>query len=799
MGVSQKVTLTQGIQSIENNTTEVTFKWTSTQTGSSYNANKRTAKYYVSINGGEEVEYSVTYTLPQSSTKTIVNKTFTVEHTDSGEGSIAIRTWMDTRISEGVVEKSALLDLPTIPRASSFDSLSCSTSYFNGTLTYKYTPKSASFYNEIKAYIKTSENKYAFLETIQLGRNDVTQQTKTLSLNDHLTKIYNHLSNTTNGTLRLELRTYSSETYTSETQIGNMVSRDISLTIPTSIKPSFKSMSIDPDDVTKADNTIATNTLIQGKNKIKISVYGSNAGTGSSIKSYTFDILSGSTIIATQTTTSASITIGPFSQTGDLKFRVTITDNRDRTINNSGSEPTCKCNEYKPPYFTSFDAYRANSDGSANVNGTYLKCVYSPVYSSVNSTNSATVTAYYNGSSKNGASGSVLIDLNGNTTTTYKVYLTIKDNYGGSSKTSTITVLGQARIFNITSDGMGVAVGKMSEKTGSDTNGLFECAFDAKFYKDVTFDNPSSVIKSLGAIGSDGGSLSNSLIVNAQPSGGQGYIIQKTVNEVQEKMQLYISSAGLPSVAFTENGVEANRMVLNRESTLFTKPVHVSSGGTGAINAADARDNLGAAPKCVAVTTTGTDLNDYLEEGWYFFTSSYTPTNIPAGTNGWLQVIDEGLGKGNYVKQLWYRMGTPGNTDHQTFVRTYASSTGWGGWTRYMTEKEAIQMVKLWENTSPDSNFTDTTNAYGGSLKDYTGVMIYFRNTSGDGSLYLSSGYIPKGQSGTLLYTTSAPKQAYRKFTVSDSGVTFESGNLSGSTSNTYCIPIIIYGCKGVG
>jgi hypothetical protein len=59
--------------------------------------------------------------------------------------------------------------------------------------------------------------------------------------------------------------------------------------------------------------------------------------------------------------------------------------------------------------------------------------------------------------------------------------------------------LGQSRILNIASDGLGVAVGKMSEKTDSHPNGLFECAFDAKFYKDITFTEPHLVRTSLGA------------------------------------------------------------------------------------------------------------------------------------------------------------------------------------------------------------------------------------------------------------------------------------------------------------
>ena len=78
------------------------------------------------------------------------------------------------------------------------------------------------------------------------------------------------------------------------------------------------------------------------------------------------------------------------------------------------------------------------------------------------------------------------------------------------------------------------------------------------------------------------------------------------------------------------------------------------------------------------ITTSNTDLNDYLEEGWYFFEPPYTPTNIPIGVNGFLEVR-----KGNtFTKQIWYRAGTPGSNDFQTFVRT-KNINGWGAWKRY--------------------------------------------------------------------------------------------------------------------
>ena len=126
MAVSQTLTVTEVANSINvsANTSKVRILWQSTQTGDSWNGYTRTAKYYVSINGGAETEYSVSYTLPKASTATILDTTLTINHNGDGSGSVRVRTWMDTSISAGVVEKSASINLTTIPRASTINQTS---------------------------------------------------------------------------------------------------------------------------------------------------------------------------------------------------------------------------------------------------------------------------------------------------------------------------------------------------------------------------------------------------------------------------------------------------------------------------------------------------------------------------------------------------------------------------------------------------------------------------------------------------------------------------------------------------
>lgn len=459
MAVSQSVSLTQGTQSIANNTTQVTFTWKSTQSGQSWNGYTKTAYYYVSINGGAETKYSVSYTLPQNSTTTIASKTFTVKHNDNGTGSISVRTYMETGISAGTIQKSTSLTLTTIPRSSKIDSFTGTN--IAGSFNVKYTSYYSGFTNKLRISIPNVKALETFSYT---SGNSFTLSQATL---DYL---YSYTSSTDKVKLGAVI-----ETWNGSTKIGESSELVHDCYVPSSVKPTLGPISLDPVNITTSDGT-SRNILVKGKNKMTVSVSGCKPGTGSSIKSYTFSVLSGSTVIATTTTTSTSASFGPFSKVGALKFRLSVTDKRGRTADNNGDEPTWECYDYEAPYFSTFNAYRANSDGSENVNGTYLKCSYTQKYSSVNSTNSVTVKVNYGSKT----SSSTLIDL-GENSATYQVYLTITDNYGGTNKSSAITVFGQSRILNITSDGTGIALGKMAE-----SNELFECRWPAKFNDTLT-------------------------------------------------------------------------------------------------------------------------------------------------------------------------------------------------------------------------------------------------------------------------------------------------------------------------
>lgn len=155
MSVNQTLTLEQVSQSIANNTSKVRIKWTSQQTGTSYNdAPGDKAYYYITINGGTKTEHTVAFTLPQNTTKTILDTTITVNHKADGTGSIEVQTWMDTEISAGVITQTKTLTLTTIPRASTVSAPSTGT--LGTALAIKIDRKITSFTD--KLYYKIGSN-----------------------------------------------------------------------------------------------------------------------------------------------------------------------------------------------------------------------------------------------------------------------------------------------------------------------------------------------------------------------------------------------------------------------------------------------------------------------------------------------------------------------------------------------------------------------------------------------------------------------------------------------------------------
>lgn len=380
-----------------------------------------------------------------------------IAHNSDGTKSISVgvylyqngpANYLPTQSSASSPISMGSVGLTTIPRASqpsciTYPNTTTNIGNIGSTITIHMNRVSSSFTHTVKYYWGNLSG------TIATGVTDNVQWTIP-------TSFYSQIPYTTSGNGSIYVDTYNGSSLIGTKSVG------FAATVPSNVVPTVGTITLDPWDIS------GNNILLQNKNKITVSVSGCSAGAGSSIKSYTF---SGPGI--SSTTTGTSVSGGPISNTGTLTYTVTVTDNRGRSASKSA---TITCYAYSSPYFASFNAYRANSDGSANVNGTYLLCTYSVNYASAGNTNTITVTVKGVGSNRTATGGRLLIDLSGNTTSTYQVSAVVSDKYGGQASSQTVMVFGETRVFNITKNGTGFAIGKMAE-----SNELFECRWSAKF------------------------------------------------------------------------------------------------------------------------------------------------------------------------------------------------------------------------------------------------------------------------------------------------------------------------------
>lgn len=468
MAVSQTLTVTEVAGSINEsaNTSRVRILWKSTQTGDSHNDYTRTAKYYVSINGGAETEYSVSYTLPQSSTKTILDTTITVTHKNDGSGSVKVRTWMDTSISAGVVEKTQSITLTTIPRASTITSASDRT--LGNACAVKWTPLSQSFRYKLKFTL----GNFSYT-TGAIHPNTTSAYTYigyTLRIADIAPQI---TDNPPIGTMNVTLFTYSDSAAT--IQVGSASSTTFKVTVPdnSSTKPDL-TMTLTP--VSSLGSAFA-GLYIQGKSRVKATFSGSGKYS-TTISSYGVTVLGKSYASPYQTDyLSQSDTVTVYGRATDSRGFVTekseditvIPYGKPKLIHGSG--------------ISSIVCERCDSSGNTTESGTYLKIKvgrsYSKVMSGGTQKNFCLLRYRYKVASASEFSDYITLLSKDDTSTdyvdvtlgnvvssvssSYVVELSVIDDIGDSAKI-TFVVPTEDITLHLREGGSGAAFGKYAEK-----------------------------------------------------------------------------------------------------------------------------------------------------------------------------------------------------------------------------------------------------------------------------------------------------------------------------------------------
>lgn len=369
MAVSQTLTVTEVVGSVNNtdNTSKVRILWKSTQTGESWNGYTRTAKYYISVNGAAEAEFSVNYTLPQSATVTILDTTITVTHKGDGSGTVRVRTWMDTSISAGVVEKTQSVTLTTIPRASAITS--ALNKYLDTTCSVAWTPKATAFRYKLKFALGSWS--YTTGAIHPNTTSSYTYSGYTLPL-----AVANQLPSAKSGTMTVTLYTYSDSGAT--TQVGSASSKTFTVTVPdnTSTKPSI-TMAL------TAVNSLGSKfsgLYIQGKSKVVATLSGSGKYSAT-ISSYKMSTLG-------KDYTSSPYQSDYLTTTGSVAVKGRATDSRgyyNEVSQNITVIPYSNPQILPASGESAIICARCDGSGKITGSGTYLKIKAKRSYSKVES------------------------------------------------------------------------------------------------------------------------------------------------------------------------------------------------------------------------------------------------------------------------------------------------------------------------------------------------------------------------------------------------------------------------------
>lgn len=209
MAVYQTLSITQLSQDVQQNCSKIRVLWKSKQTGASYNMVEASGVYALYVNGQEHME-NVRYVLPKQTDQIIVDREETVFHDSKGEALIEVETWMDTKISAGVVKLYEKLQLDTIPRVSELRASDC---MIGENARLAVVRKNTDFWHSI-AWQFGSRSGY-------IGEDGGLCEEETRFFKDSLDvpipdSFYEEIPNAKSGICTLTIRTYSGESLVGE-------------------------------------------------------------------------------------------------------------------------------------------------------------------------------------------------------------------------------------------------------------------------------------------------------------------------------------------------------------------------------------------------------------------------------------------------------------------------------------------------------------------------------------------------------------------------------------------------------
>ncbi len=445
-GYRIQIAWTVDSQSVANNTSTVTAKVQLVSTGSSYTINSSASKSGSLTINGTKYTFNFTASLSGNQTKTLYTKTVTVAHSADGTKTCSFSATCGINVTlsgtyYGNVTASGSGVFNTIARASTISNVTSSVSV-NGT-------------NEVTVNITRAASSFTHTVVFKFGSYSKTTTGVGTSTSYAIpTSWLNAIPNATSGTATVTVTTYSGST-----KIGSAVSKNFTLTVPSTVVPTISAVSL-----TEAVSGIAAQFggYVQSKSKIAVKI--TAAGVYSStIKAY-------KTTIQGANFTAASFTSGVLVKSGTSTVTITVTDSRGRTASTTRSITVIA---YAVPKITSFQGFRCLADGTENYDGTHLNAVVDFSISPVSNKNTASYTLEYRLKNTETwtalTSGAVyalkqnIVSASGfmSVDSSYDIRLSVTDFF--TTTRSTFEIPTAFTLLDFNASGKGIAFGKVSE------------------------------------------------------------------------------------------------------------------------------------------------------------------------------------------------------------------------------------------------------------------------------------------------------------------------------------------------
>ena len=448
-GYRIQIAWTVDSQSVANNTSTVTAKVQLVSTGASYTINSSATKSGSLTINGTKYTFNFTASLSGNQTKTLFTKTVTVSHASDGTKTCAFSATCGINVTlsgtyYGNVTASGNGTFNTIARASTISSVTSSVAV-NGT-------------NAVTVAIARASSSFTHTVVFSFGSYSKTTTGVGTSTSYAIpTSWLNAIPSATSGTAKVTVTTYSGST-----KIGSAVSKNFTLTVPSTVVPSISSVAV-ADTVTAVYNFFGNMVQSKSKPKFTITAVGS---LGSTITAY-------KTVFEGKTYTGATPTASAITGSGQVSATITVTDSRGRTATTT---KTWTVVPYAVPKIVSFQGFRCLQNGAENYEGTYINAAVNFSISSVNSKNTASYTIEYKLQSATTwtalTSGSVyalnsnIISASGqfSVDNSYDIRLSVTDYF--TTIRSIFEIPTAFTLLDFNASGRGVAFGKVSEIDG---------------------------------------------------------------------------------------------------------------------------------------------------------------------------------------------------------------------------------------------------------------------------------------------------------------------------------------------